>query len=120
MALVVNQQQADLGRGPPQSEAECIAGRFPPATLPACHQSTRQAAGRSRDLAASHLSSVDCLQGGHTLTTSIVEQLKAQLKQLEAERREHEKSAAKIRAKEAKVRKALAAVASLVPAAPEQ
>jgi energy-converting hydrogenase Eha subunit H len=49
------------------------------------------------------------------LSTAIVEQLKAQLKQLEAERREHEKAAAKIRAQEVKVRKALASVASLVP-----
>ena len=54
------------------------------------------------------------------MSTAIVEQLKAQLKMLEAERREHEKAAARIRAQEAKVRKALASVATLVPVQPKQ
>lgn len=47
---------------------------------------------------------------------SIVESLKAQLKTLEAQWREHEKAANAIRRNEVKVRKALSSVASL-PAA---
>lgn len=52
------------------------------------------------------------------MSNAIVEQLKAQLKQLEADRREHEKAANQIRVMEAKVKKALASVQSLVPATP--
>ena len=44
---------------------------------------------------------------------SIVESLKAQLKTLEAQRREHEKAANAIRRNEVKIRKALSPVASL-------
>jgi len=48
---------------------------------------------------------------------SITESLKAQLKTLEAQRREHEKAANAIRRNEVKIRKALASVASLPAAA---
>jgi hypothetical protein len=44
---------------------------------------------------------------------SITESLKAQLKTLEAQRRVHEKAAAALRRDEAKIRKAIASVASL-------
>jgi energy-converting hydrogenase Eha subunit H len=44
---------------------------------------------------------------------NIIESLKAQLKQLESQRREHEKAANIIRRNEVKVRKALSSVASL-------
>lgn len=44
---------------------------------------------------------------------SIIESLKAQLKTLEAQRREHEKAANAIRRNEVKIRKALSSVASL-------
>ena len=44
---------------------------------------------------------------------NITETLKAQLKTLEGQRREHEKAAAGIRRNEVKVRKALTSVASL-------
>jgi hypothetical protein len=44
---------------------------------------------------------------------NIIETLKAQLKQLEGQRREHEKAASVIRRNEVKVRKALSSVASL-------
>ena len=49
---------------------------------------------------------------------NIVETLKAQLKTLEGQRREHEKAANVIRRQEVKVRKALTSVASLAPAQP--
>lgn len=45
----------------------------------------------------------------------ITETLKAQLKTLKGQRREHEKSANTIRRQEVKVRKALSSVASLAP-----
>jgi hypothetical protein len=44
---------------------------------------------------------------------SITESLKAQLKTLEGQRREHEKAANAIRRNEVKIRKALSSVASL-------
>jgi energy-converting hydrogenase Eha subunit H len=44
---------------------------------------------------------------------SITESLKAQLKTLEAQRRQHEKAANAIRRNEVKIRKALSSVASL-------
>ena len=48
---------------------------------------------------------------------SIIESLKAQLKTLEAQRREHEKAANAIRRNEVKVRKALASVSAIqIPA----
>ena len=47
---------------------------------------------------------------------SIIESLKAQLKTLEAQRREHEKAANAIRRNEVKIRKALTCVVSLPPA----
>ena len=47
------------------------------------------------------------------MSTAIVEQLKAQLKQLEESRREHEKAVAGIKRQEVKVRKALASVSAL-------
>jgi energy-converting hydrogenase Eha subunit H len=48
---------------------------------------------------------------------SIIESLKAQLKTLEVQRREHEKAANAIRRNEVKIRKALSSVASLPAAA---
>lgn len=48
---------------------------------------------------------------------SITESLKAQLKILEGQRREHEKAANAIRRNEVKIRKALSSVASLPAAA---
>jgi hypothetical protein len=50
---------------------------------------------------------------------NIVETLKAQLKTLEGQRREHEKAAGVIRRNEVKVRKALSSVASLPAAQPQ-
>jgi len=50
---------------------------------------------------------------------NITETLKAQLKILEGQRREHEKAAAVIRRNEVKVRKALTSVASLPIAQPQ-
>jgi hypothetical protein len=54
------------------------------------------------------------------LSTQILGQVKAQLKQLQEDRKDHEKAVREIRAREVKIQKALSAVAATVPAQPKQ